>query len=122
MSIYTTKRAADRAEACRGDGDWPRIIREHEQAAKDETDPDVQRIARGFALVARRNHEHEKWKADAYARLARGEELADPLATLEGLPLRDDRSPKRKARWRAAAKEIQSGNYERPVQDRSKEE
>lgn len=75
MSIYTAKRCLDRAEANRGDGDYPRIIREHEEAAKS-ADPETARIARGFALITRRRLEEERWRAEAYARLARGEELS----------------------------------------------
>lgn len=74
MSTYTIKRCLDRAEANRGDGDYPRIIREHEEAAKS-TDPDTARIARGFALIARRRLDEERWRAEAYARLSRGEEI-----------------------------------------------
>ena len=75
MSVYTIKRCLDRAEANRGDGDYPRIIREHDEAATSP-DPETARIARGFAIIARRRLEEERWRADAYARLARGEEIA----------------------------------------------
>ena len=76
VSAYTTKRCLDRAEACRGDGDMPRIIREHEEAARS-TDLETARIARGFALITRRRWNEERWRADAYARLARGEDIVE---------------------------------------------
>lgn len=74
MSTYTIKRCLDRAEACRGDGDFPRIIREHKEAAQS-SDPETARIAKGFAVIAERRLAEERWRAEAYARLARGEEL-----------------------------------------------
>lgn len=75
MSVYTTKRCLDRAEANRGDGDYRRIISEHEEVAEYDPDPDVKRIARGFAVIAKRRLQEERWRADAYARLARGEDI-----------------------------------------------
>lgn len=72
---YTTKRCLDRAEANRGDGDLPRIIREHEEVAKYDPDPDVQRIARGFAMIARARMAAEQYRTQCYERLARGEDI-----------------------------------------------
>ena len=73
MSVYTVANCLRRAEAIRGDGDLPRIVREHEEAARS-TDPETARIARGYAVIARRRLHEQRWRADAYARLARGDE------------------------------------------------
>lgn len=75
--MYTIKRCLDRAEANRGDGDYPRIIREHEEVAKLDPDPETRRIARGFALIAQRRLQEERWRARAYERLSRGEDIAE---------------------------------------------
>jgi len=84
VSVYTVKRCLDRAEANRGDGDYPRIIREHEEVARFDPDPEVRRIARGFALIARLRLEEERWRADAYASLARGEDITAATAQSSG--------------------------------------
>lgn len=99
MSSYTIKRCLDRAEACRGDGDMPRIIREHDEAAH-ATDPEVARIARGFAIIARRRLEEERWRAEAYARLARGEDITKEVT--HGAPVERPELGERKEAGRAA--------------------
>lgn len=77
MSTYTTRRCLDRAEANRNDGhNWVRVINEHETAALS-SDPEEARIARGFAMIARRKRSHERWLADTYERLANGEDVTD---------------------------------------------
>jgi len=81
VSRYTAERCRWRAEACPTTDEWPRIIAEHEEAARS-SDPDQARIARGFALIARRRRDEEQWRAEAYERLARGEDI-DPTANWE---------------------------------------
>lgn len=79
MSRYTIERCRRRAEiAVEGDGgNTERLIREHEEAAASATDPEVARIARGFAAIASRRLGEEAWRAEAYRRLADGEEVLD---------------------------------------------
>lgn len=77
MSAYTAKRCQDRADACRDGGhNWVRIINEHETAAFS-SDSEEARIARGFAVIARRRREEERWRAESYERLANGEDITN---------------------------------------------
>ena len=64
-----------RAEANRGDGDMPRIIRDHEEVAKHDPDPEVQRIARGLAMISRARLAADEYRTLCYDRLARGEDI-----------------------------------------------
>lgn len=77
MSKYTAEHCRRRAEAVRALAaatDTERLIREHVEAsivlAGDEA-----RIAAGFAAIARRRLAEDTWRADAYERLARGEDI-----------------------------------------------
>lgn len=77
MSRYTAERCRWRAEAAEPDKrTLERLIAEHNEAAVVLTG-DAARIAAGFAAIARRRLEEERWRADAYARLARGEDITE---------------------------------------------
>lgn len=77
MSTYTIERCNWREAAALPDkANLERVISEHEEAATSAADPETARIARGFALIARRRLADERWRADAYKRLARGEDIS----------------------------------------------
>lgn len=75
MSRYTAEHCLRRAENILSDWDGGRIIREHQEAAVRTSDPDEARIAKGFALIARRRRLDEVWRAKQYRRLANGEDI-----------------------------------------------
>lgn len=75
MSRYTAERCLERASNITADWDGGRIIREHTEHAEAATDPDEQRIARGFAIIAKRRRLDDVYRATQYRRLARGEEI-----------------------------------------------
>lgn len=75
MSRYTAEHCLRRAENILSDWDGGRIIREHQENAENATDPDEARIAKGFAIIARRRRLDDVWRAKAYQRLANGKDL-----------------------------------------------
>ncbi len=77
MSRYTEQKCLERAANIKSDWDGGRVIREHQEAALAATDPDEARIARGWAVIARRRRLDDMWRATQYQRLARGEDIAE---------------------------------------------
>lgn len=77
MSRYTAEHCLRRAENILSDWDGGRIIREHQEHALTTSDPDEARIARGFAVIARRRRLDDVWRAKQYRRLANGEDITE---------------------------------------------
>lgn len=75
MSLYTREMCLRRASACATSDEWKRVIAEHEAVAASSADSERARIARGFAAIARRRRDEERWRVEAYRRLAEGEEV-----------------------------------------------
>jgi hypothetical protein len=75
VSRYDEQACLRRAENILSGGDDARIVREHQANALSAADPDEARIAKGFAIIARKRREHDMWRAKQYRRLANGEDI-----------------------------------------------
>jgi hypothetical protein len=75
VSRYSAEACLRRASNILQDWDGGRIIREHQENAEGASDPNEARIAKGFALIARRRRLDDVWRAKQYKRLANGEDI-----------------------------------------------
>lgn len=73
--IYTKARCLVRAESVGDTSGLDRLASEHEEVAKYDPDPEVQRIARGYAMVARARGAADEYRKRCYERLAAGEDI-----------------------------------------------